>query len=199
MHAWAFLAAIPAGLYLILSADHSTARVAASIYIGSLLLVFGTSAAYHGLAQSYKARRIMQKLDHSMIFILIGGSYVPFCLLVLSRGWGLSILAVVGAIGLVGIAIKIFDIPKLRKLGYALYIVMGWVAVIAAPALWGKLTLVEGLLLAAGGVAYTAGFPILLLRRPDPWPTVFGYHEIWHGLVVLAAGLHFGAVALVVA
>ena len=193
------MAAVPAGIFLILSADRAIARVAASIYIGSLLLVFGTSAAYHRLAQSYKARQIMQKLDHSMIFILIGGSYVPFCLLVLSRGWGLSILAVVAAIGLVGIAIKIFDIPKLRKLGYALYIVMGWVAVIAAPQLWGKLTLIEGLLIAGGGVTYTVGFPILLLRRPDPWPKVFGYHEIWHGLVVIAAGLHFGAVALVVA
>jgi hemolysin III len=87
---------------------------------------------------------------------------------------------------------------RLQWASYALYLVMGWVAVVATPVLIHHLTPLQLALIVGGGVAYTVGVPILLLRRPDPWPAVFGYHEIWHGFTVLAAALHFGAVALVI-
>ena len=198
-HAWAFWLAIPAGVLLIVFADRPSARTAAAIYAATLLLVFGTSSAYHRLAKTYRARRIMQRLDHSMIYLLIAGTYVPICLVALPGGWGVSVLSVVGGLGLLGVILKCGAWRRVQWLSYALYLIMGWVAIIAAPVLIDHLTPLQLGLILAGGVAYTAGFPVLMLRRPDPWPTVFGYHEIWHGCTVLAAGLHFGAVALLVA
>ena len=197
-HMWAFLAAIPAGLLLILFADQPRARMAAAIYAGSLLLAFGTSSAYHRLAKSYRARKIMQRADHSMIYLLIAGTYVPICLVALPLGWGITMVSVVGGLAVLGIALKMLAFSRLQWLSYALYLIMGWAAVIATPVLIDHLTPLQLALMAAGGVAYTVGVPILLLRRPDPWPSVFGYHEIWHGFTVLAAALHFSAVALVV-
>lgn len=199
MHSWAFVLAIPAGVLLILAADHASARVAAALYVGSLLAVFGTSAAYHRLAHSVRARTIMQRLDHSMIYLLIAGTYVPICLLALPPAWGIPLLSVVGVLGLIGIVIKLAAVRSLAWLGYALYPIMGWCAVIAMPTLGNHMSTLQIGLVVAGGLAYTIGFPVLLLRRPDPWPSVFGYHEVWHGFTVLAAALHFGAVTSLVA
>lgn len=199
MHSWAFVATIPAGVLLILAATGPAARTAASIYIGTLLLVFGTSAAYHRLAQSYRARTIMQRLDHSMIYLLIAGTYAPICLVALPTRWGLPLFCSVGGLAVIGMALKLSGRKQLDWIGYVLYPLMGWAAIAVVPALLEYLTPVQLGLIFAGGLAYTIGFPILLLRRPDPWPKVFGYHEVWHGCTVLAAILHFGAVALVVA
>jgi hemolysin III len=199
MHGWAFLASIPAGVLLIAYSDRPAARVAAAIYVASLLLAFGTSAAYHRLAHSYRARTVMQRLDHSMIYVLIAGSYVPLCLVALPQAWGIPLISVVGALALIGMTIKLLAFNRLRWLSYSLYLVMGWCALAAAPVIGSHLSPVQLGLIVAGGVAYTAGFPVLMLRRPDPWPTVFGYHEVWHGFTVVAAVLHFGAVALVLA
>jgi hemolysin III len=99
MHAWAFVLAIPGGVALIVFADRPAARVAAAVYAATLLLVFGTSAAYHRLAQSYEARRIMQRIDHMMIYLLITGTYVPICIVALPPSWGIPLLVVVGAAG----------------------------------------------------------------------------------------------------
>lgn len=199
LHSWAFLASIPAGLLLIVFATGAAQRTAAAIYTGTLLAVFGTSAAYHRYAHSYRARRIMQRLDHSMIYLLIAGTYVPICLVALPPGWGIPLLATVGGLGVVGMVIKLFGVGSLQWLGYALYPIMGWAAVVAGPALVAHLSPLQLALVIAGGLAYTIGFPILLVRRPDPWPRTFGYHEVWHGFTVVAAMLHFGAVATVVA
>lgn len=196
MHTWAFFAVIPAGVLLVVFANRPATRAAAAVYFGTLLLVFGTSAAYHRLAQSYRQRQIMQRLDHAMIYLLIAGTYVPICLVGLPYQWGIPLLASVGAIGLFGIVIKLCAWKRMHAVGYVLYPVMGWAAVTAAPALASHLTVLQLCLVAGGGVAYTVGFPVLLLRRPDPWPRVFGYHEVWHTFTVLAAVLHFGAVAL---
>lgn len=198
MHAWTFFAVIPAGVLLIVFADRPAARVAASIYFGTLLAVFGTSAAYHRLAQTYRQRKVMQRLDHAMIYLLIGGTYAPICLVALPTRWGIPLLATVGAIGVTGIVIKLGAWHRVQNIGYALYPIMGWAAIGAAPALATHMTPLQLALVVGGGIAYTVGFPVLLLRRPDPWPTVFGYHEVWHTFTVLAAVLHFGAVALVV-
>lgn len=198
LHSWAFFASIPAGALLIVFADGAAGRTAASIYTATLLLVFGTSASYHRLARSFRARRIMQRLDHGMIYLLIAGTYAPICLVALPARWGIPLFCSIGAIGLLGMVIKLAAIERLQWLAYALYPIMGWAAVIATPALRSSLTPLQIGLVAGGGLAYTIGFPVLLLRRPDPWPKVFGYHEVWHGFTVLAAVLHFGAVALVV-
>jgi hemolysin III len=198
LHSWAFFLAIPAGVLLIVFADGAAARTAAAIYTATLLIVFGTSASYHRLAQSYRARHIMQRLDHGMIYLLIAGTYAPICLVALPPEWGIPLFASIGAIGLLGMVIKLAAIQRLQWLAYALYPVMGWAAVVATPALRSSMSSLQIGLVVAGGLAYTIGFPVLLLKRPDPWPRVFGYHEVWHGFTVLAAVLHFGAVALVV-
>lgn len=198
LHAWTFFLVIPAGVLLIVFADRPATRAAAAVYFGTLLLVFGTSAAYHRLARSYRQRQIMQRLDHSMIYFLITGTYVPICLVALPAAWGVPLLASVGAIGLFGVVIKLGAIRRLHAVSYVFYPLMGWAAVIATPALIDHMTPLQLGLVIGGGVAYTIGFPVLLLRRPDPWPKVFGYHEVWHSFTVLAAFLHFGAVALLV-
>lgn len=199
MHAWAFAAAIPAGILLIIFANGAAARTAAAIYASTLVLVFGTSAAYHRLARKDRTRKIMQRLDHSMIYLLIAGTYVPVCMVALPKAWGISMLSVVGAMAALGIAIKLGGIRRLYWLGYALYPLMGWALVIAAPVLVDSLTRIELGLIVAGGLAYTVGFPVLLVKRPNPWPMTFGYHEVWHGFTVVAAGLHFAAVTNVLA
>ncbi len=199
MHAAAFVIAIPAGVLLILAADRPSARVAASIYAATLLLVFGTSATYHRFAKSERSKRIWQRLDHSMIYLLIGGTYVPICLLVLPPSWGIPMLAVLGAIAVVGISIKLFAFDRAGPWASALYPIMGWLAVIAAPVLIDRLSWPVLALIVGGGIAYTVGFPVLVVRRPNPWPRTFGYHEIWHAFTVLAAALHFAAVSRVVA
>ena len=199
LHTWAFAASVPAGIVLIAISDRAVARVAASIYVASLLLLFGTSAAYHRLANSPRARQIMQRLDHSMIYVLIAGTYVPICLVVLPAAWGIPMLVIVASCAALGMVLKLACFARLSWLSYSLYPIMGWLAVIAAPVLITHLSGLQLALIVAGGLAYSVGFPVLLSKRPDPWPTVFGYHEVWHLLTVVAAGLHFAAVTDVLA
>ena len=199
IHSWAFFAAIPAGIGLILVSNGAVGRAAAAIYAATLVLLFGTSAAYHRLAHSPRARAVMQRLDHSMIYLLIAGTYVPLCLVALPPEWGIPTLAVVGTLALVGMVLKITAFNRGRWMSYALYPIMGWVALIAGPALVRNLTLVQFVLIVGGGIAYTVGLPVLLKRRPDPWPRTFGYHEVWHLITVVAATMHFAAVSNVLA
>lgn len=198
LHTWAFFAALPAGILLIVSAEGAMASVAVGIYVASLLVAFGTSASYHRLATSLRARRTMQRFDHAAIYLLITGTYVPMCLIALPPGWGIPLLVVVAVGATIGMVLKLAGVSRMPWLGYALYPILGWAAVFATPALLEHLSALQLGLIVAGGLAYTVGIPVLIARRPDPWPRVFGYHEIWHGFTVLAAVLHFGAVAALV-
>ena len=199
MHAGAFFVAIPAGVALVSVADRSAARAAASIYAVSLLAMLGLSAAYHRLARSPGARRWMQRLDHVGIYVMIAGTYVPMTIVAMPLGWGVPVLSVVAGAAVIGSVLKLTAFAPLQRLAYFLYPAMGWAVVIALPVLFDSLTGVQFSLLVAGGLVYTLGIPVLVTQRPDPWPTVFGYHEIWHSFVVLAATLHFVVVASVVA
>lgn len=199
MHAGAFFVAIPAGIALVSVSERTAARTAASIYAISLLVMLGMSAAYHRLARSPGARRWMQRLDHVGIYVLIAGTYVPMTIVAMPLAWGIPVLSVVAGAALLGIALKLSGFARLQRLAYVLYPVMGWAVVIALPVLFDSLTGVQFALVVAGGLVYTAGIPVLVFRRPDPWPRTFGYHEIWHLFVVVAAALHFAAVASVLA
>jgi hemolysin III len=199
MHAWAFLLAVPATVLLIVAARGAAATAAAAIYGGTVVMLFGTSAAYHRLARAPRARLVMQRLDHSMIYLLIAGTHVPVCLIALPPSWGIPLIAVVGAGALTGIVLKVAAFDRARWVSGALYPLLGWSLVAAAPVLATRLSPGQLALIVGGGVAYTVGFPVLVTKRPDPWPKRFGYHEVWHTCTVVAAVLHFAAVATVVA
>jgi len=199
MHATAFFIAIPAGIALVTMAERAVARTAASIYVVSLLVMLGMSAAYHRLARTPSARRWMQRLDHAGIYVLIAGTYVPMTIVAMPLAWGIPVLSVIASAALVGIIVKLTGFARLQRLAYVLYPAMGWAVVIALPVLFDSLTGVQFSLVVAGGLVYTMGIPVLMFRRPDPWPRTFGYHEIWHLFVIVAAALHFAAVASVVA
>jgi hemolysin III len=198
MHTVAFFAAIPAGILLIVGAKSATATVGAAIYMAGLLLGFGTSAAYHRLAKSARTQEIMQRLDHSMIFVLIAGTYTPICLLAMPTAWGIPILCVAWSGAVLGIVLKQFAFDRLKILEYSLYPILGWIVVIAMPVLWNRLTTTELVLLMAGGLLYTVGIPVLVKERPDPWPRTFGYHEIWHTFTIAAGLCHFMTIEFLV-
>ena len=196
LHQIAFFLSIPAGVVVVAAAGTTTARVGALVYACSLTAMFATSAAYHRLAKTLRARLWMRRADHAVIFVLIAGSYTPVCLLVLDGAWRVVALSVVWAGALLGVGIKVFLLHAMR-FGNALYLVMGWAVLALVPSL-SERPVVLGLL-AAGGLLYTSGTVVLTRRRPDPVPEVFGYHEVWHCLVVAAGACHYAMILLLVA
>jgi hemolysin III len=195
-HQWAFFVALAAGVALVIAAPSGRATLAALIYAISMAAMFGASALYHRIDwKSLAARRRMRRLDHSMIFLLIAGTYTPFALLVLDGSLAKAVLIAIWTGAALGIGLEMLwpDTPK--WLTAAVYVLLGWVAVIAFPELASELGVLGMALVAGGGVLYTAGAVIYALRRPDPAPAVFGYHEIFHVLVIAAAVLQFVAVA----
>jgi hemolysin III len=193
IHQVAAFVSIPAGLVLVLAGDSALDRLAAVVYAVSLTALFSVSATYHlvnGVSESVRLQ--LRKLDHSMIFVLIGGCYTPVCLLALPSPVSWIMLGVVWALVIFGVVLKAAGLHATRaSIGSWLYPVLGWLAVVALP--WLVVTvgwMGLGLLL-AGGLLYTVGAIVLATRRPDPVPTVFGYHEVWHAMGVTAAGIHY--------
>ena len=166
------------------------------MYALSLSGMYGASALYHRLKWSPRALVRMKRLDHSMIFVLIAGSYTPFALLVLHGWWSSVILGLAWAGAAFGIAIKLLSMERLRVLGGAMYIVLGWLVIIAMPQLVHGMSPVGVALLFAGGALYTLGAVVLWRRWPDPSPRWFGYHEVWHTMVVTATLCHYAAIML---
>lgn len=199
LHQVAFFISLPAGLWLLAGATTTEARVAVAVYWASMAGLYGTSASYHLLAHSERAVTWLRRADHSMIFVLIAGSYTPFCLLVLPRVWGIPMLVVMWVTALAGIIMKMVRVTASGgKSGSWLYAVMGWTAVIALPQLLSELGLARMMLLFSGGVLYTAGAAVLGKRWLNLSPTVFGYHEVWHAMTIGAGICHFALIALIV-
>jgi hemolysin III len=198
LHQIAFFVAIPAGIALIALARGTSAHVVASVYALSLVGLYGTSATYHRLVSSPGARRWMKRLDHSMIFVLIAGTVTPVAVLVLSPPWSVVLLVVVWGGAALGISLKMFAIDGFSVLTGTLYIALGWVVVLMLPQLVRGLSVASLVLVVAGGLLYTVGAIVLLRRRPDPSPATFGYHEVWHSMVVAGSACHYVAVLLIV-
>ena len=196
LHAWAFWITLPAVVGLVLAADRG--RVAVAIYGSSLAAVFGVSAAYHRLARTARAQHLMRRLDHSMIFLLIAGTYTPVCLVALLRSQSLPLLGAVWGLTALGVAAKVWGPSSLLRASNVLYVVIGWLAVLALPTFVRTVSPAALTLMIAGGVLYSVGALTFYLRRPDPNPVVFGYHEVWHAYTVVAGACHFVMVALVV-
>jgi hemolysin III len=198
-HQWAFICSLVTGAALVVAAPAGRPTVASAIYAASVAALFGTSALYHRVTwPTPSARRWMRRLDHSMIFLLIAGTYTPFALLVLEGTLATVILVVVWAGALGGILLKLVWIDAPKPLVASLYVMLGWVAVVAFPDLLEGLGVTSTALVAAGGLLYTAGAVVYALGRPDPVPAVFGYHEIFHALVIAAAALQYAVIVFVV-
>jgi hemolysin III len=179
---------------LVLLAPGPRARVGALVYGASLVGLFSVSALYHRPTWGPRARLWMRRLDHSAIFLLIAGTFTPICLF-LGDGRAHTMLAVVWAGAGLGVLRALLWPTAPRALATGLYLLLGWAAVPLVPAMYRALGAVPLLLLAAGGMLYSVGAVIYATRRPDPFPRVFGYHEIFHALVIAAAGLHFAVAA----
>jgi hemolysin III len=198
LHQVAFFVSLPAGIALVALAKGAAATVAAAIFAVTLTALFGVSAAYHRGRWSDRAHTLMKHLDHSMIFVFIAGSYTPVTLLALRPAWGITLLALAWSGAAAGVLVTVLRLERWHRVGFAMYLVLGWLAAIASPQLLHALSRVELALLVAGGVLYTVGAVILGRKRPDPRPAVFGYHEVWHTLVVGATACHFTLVVLLV-
>jgi hemolysin III len=197
-HRWACFASLFAGAALVRGAPSTRAAAAAMVYAISLSALFGVSALYHEVTWSVPVRRWMRRLDHSMIFLLIAGTYTPVGVLVLPGTLGRVVLAVVWSGALLGVVLNLAWIDAPKWFGAVVYISLGWVAVVAFPAILSQLGATATGLIVLGGVLYSAGAAVYAFRRPDPAPEVFGYHEVFHALVIAAAVAHYVVVALYV-
>jgi hemolysin III len=198
-HQWAFYVSLALGTALVAAAEAGQPRLAAAVYAVSVAALFGTSALYHRITwASQAARRWMRRLDHSMIFFLIAGTYTPFALLVLDGTLATVILVVVWTGALAGSVMKLVWIDAPKALVAILYLALGWVAVAAFPTMLDELGITGSVLVAVGGLLYTAGALVYAFQRPNPAPAVFGYHEVFHALVILAAALQYAVIAFYV-
>jgi hemolysin III len=197
-HLYASVAFAVLGAVLVAATSGGRERLAAAAFGGCLVLTFGVSALYHRITWQPAARRVMRRLDHASIYLLIAGTYTPYGLLVLSGAWQFSILGVVWIGAALAIVQRLFwlDAPRWVPVGAGIF--LGWVGVIAVPQIVEASGVSGTILVAAGGILYTLGALVYAFQRPDFAPTVFGYHELFHLLTVLAASCQFAAIALLV-
>jgi hemolysin III len=194
-HQWAFFVSLVAGAVLVAAAPTGRAAAAGAIYAAALAGMFGASALYHRVAWRPSLRPWFRRLDHSMIFVLIAGTSTPVTVLGLEGVLPVIVLAVVWAGALIGALLNLVWIGAPRRLVASVYVVLGWVGVVLLPETARHVGIAPALLFAAGGALYTAGAVIYMRRRPDPAPSVFGFHEIFHLFVIAAAVAHFVAIA----
>jgi hemolysin III len=192
LHTYAFFVALVAGVVLTALAASVAHRAVlpVALYSVTVCTLFGTSALYHRRVWTPRAYQLMRRLDHSMIFVFIAGTYTPFSVLLLPPTKAVVILAVVWAGAVLGVGLKMISPNAPRWLSAPLYIALGWVAVAVLPDILGRGGLAPFVLLLAGGAFYTVGAICYALRRPNLWPGVFGHHELFHACTLVAAGCH---------
>ena len=191
-HFAGFLAAIVGLVLLVVLSAHDAAKVTAmSIYGTGLVALFGASSTYHFFDLGERGNRWLKRMDHAAIFLLIAGSYMPPLFHMLDGAWRISMVAVVGGIAIGGAAMKLLWIDSPKWLGLTLYLGLGWSVLVPAYLILPELSGLELGYLVSGGLAYTFGAVVYALKRPDPWPGVFGFHEVWHLFVLAGALGHF--------
>jgi len=195
LHAYAFWVALVAAAVLTVAATGATARTAAAIYGGGLCALFAASGLYHRWRWNPRWRPVLRRIDHSTIFVFIAASYTPVALLVLHGTLRWVVLAGVWTAALGGITLSVAWITAPRWVTAAAYLLVGWMALIAVPSLVRALPAPPLLLLLAGGILYSVGATVYATQRPNPAPLVFGFHEVFHALVVAAALAHFVAMS----
>ncbi len=194
-HFGGFVLAVVGLVFLVVQSAHSASKVTAmALYGGSLVALFGASSIYHFFDLGERGNKWLRRLDHSAIFLLIAGSYMPPLFHLLHGSARVTMIAVVGGIAILGVAVKLVWIDAPTWVGLTLYLALGWIALVP---IWWMLPHLAPLglgLLLGGGVVYTLGAVVYAKKWPDPWPTTFGHHEVWHLFVLAGAGLHFAFV-----
>lgn len=196
-HLYAAIVSVVAGITLIAVAGAfrgSRAAVPVTIYAVTVTLLFGTSALYHRRGWGPAGQRVMKRLDHSMIFVFIAGTYTPFAVLTLHGAQSVVVLAVVWTGAVLGVIMKNAWPEAPRWLSVPLYIALGWVAVFVLPEILHNAGVAALVLLSIGGIFYTLGALAYGFKRPDPYPATFGYHEVFHLCTLLAAACHYVAI-----
>jgi len=195
----ALIAAAGLGLLVYLARDGGTKAVTLAIYGVTLILMFAASGVYHMVRAGPQLMLVLRKLDHSAIYLLIAGTYTPICLHYLTGFWRWGPVAIIWSLAIIGITVKLFVINAPRWVTTGAYLLMGWISVAAANEMVTKLPPGALVWLMLGGLFFTAGAIIYALKKPNPWPRVFGFHEIWHIFVILGAFSHFIVMAAFVA
>ncbi|MGX4657535.1 PAQR family membrane homeostasis protein TrhA [Micromonospora sp. SCSIO 07396] len=197
LHTYAFFVALVCGIVLSAIAATRpgwTPLVSCLIYSVTVCGLFGTSALYHRRVWSERGYQIMRRMDHSMIFVFIAGTYTPLCVLLLDRRMAILMLGLVWGGALAGVAVKLIWPHAPRWVSAPLYLALGWVSVAILPQILRQGGVTVLVLLAAGGAVYSIGAVFYALRRPNPWPTVFGHHEFFHACTLIAALCHHIAI-----
>ena len=196
IHRVAFLVAGPAGIILLLVAPTWGARLAVAVYTLTLITVFWVSSTYHRGSWSVEEFARWQRRDHAAIFLLIAGSYTPYCVLALDGAWRVWMLVAIWIGAGLGILVKLYRVD-LHVLSGAMYLGLGWAAVIPFAQFVRALSPAALILTVAGGLLYSVGALALALRRPKLFPRTFSYHEVWHAATAAAAACHYVAVLLI--
>ena len=194
-HLYALVVAVVAAVALVATAPEGDATVAAAVYGTTLVAMFAASALYHRGSWSPPVARRLLQLDHTAIFLLIAGTYTPVAMLAMSSTAEEILLPLVWLVAAGGILFEWLPVRSPRGYVTTVYLVLGWIGAFAILSVWEHVGAAGALLLAGGGLAYTAGAIVHAARRPDPWPAVFGYHEVFHVFVILAAAMHYAAIA----
>lgn len=196
IHAGVTPVALAAGIVLIVLAQGAPAKWAATVFTVTSLLLFGMSAVYHRFDWSPKTKLTLKRIDHANIFLLIAGTYTPLAVLALPPAQGTLLLALVWGGTAIGILFRVFWTGAPRWLYVALYLLLGWAAVMYMPGLFAANPAMM-ILVIAGGLFYTGGAIIYALKKPNPWPGKFGFHEIFHVCTVIAFLCHWTACLLI--
>ncbi|MGH2681258.1 MAG: PAQR family membrane homeostasis protein TrhA [Actinomycetota bacterium] len=195
IHRISFLVAVPAGLVLLVIAPTWPARIAVAVYALTLVTMFWVSSTYHLGSWSPEELARWQRRDHAVIFLLIAGSYTPFCVLALEGAWRVWMLVAVWVGAGLGILVKLYRVD-LHVLSGFMYLGLGWAAVIVFPQFVRALGTAPVILTIIGGLLYSLGALVLATHRPKLFPRTFGYHEVWHAATAAAAACHYVAVLL---
>ncbi len=192
-------AAVGLIVLLVLGRDNPWKELALAVYGASLVLMFAASAAYHLIQAKPQIGRFLRTLDHSAIYLLIAGTYTPLCLHFFSGLWRWGLLGTVWSMALIGIAVKLFILNAPRWITAGIYLLMGWMSVLAVKPMFQAMPAAALVWLLLGGLFFTVGAVIYMTKRPDFFPGVFGFHEVWHIFVILGCLSHFIVIAAYVA
>jgi hemolysin III len=195
IHQAGFVVSLVVGTLLIVGADGAREHVAAAVFAASVAICFGASALYHRVTWTPPVRLWMRRVDHAGIYVLIAGTYTPVCLLALSGAWRWTVLAIVWAGAGAAIIFKFAWVGAPKWLAAATGLALGWVGVVAFPKLASTLDPAAVVLLGVGGLIYTAGAVVYVRRKPNPAPAVFGYHEVFHAMTIVAVACQYVAIA----